>query len=438
MLQNVRISGLRGIVNTRDPDELTFWDAQQKGVAALGLTDARNGDITPEGKWRRRAGYAQRISGGFVTGYPTRDLSRVYAVTTSGSLVRVWPDWSTTTLAAGLSTVQGDWFEVGPRVYYLNGTDFLVIEGSEAFAWGIPVCPVPTVRASAGNLPAGLYQVTLTYMTPDGREGGALAGTVVEVPEDGGAIQIEGISQIPGYTVNVYLGSTNAHSAEGASWDGALLYWSMNTDQQAVTWNGPVTSLVTPLATQFMQPPNALGAAVGDFWRGRAWLGASYPTRGLSVVYPSEEHDLGNFDPQKAPITIPGAVNMIAGTPAALIIGSDQGVWTWDEDNLSRLCAYGTVPGRSSDLQDDGTLLFWTTHGLCRAPPFANLTEATVGIEPGLTASGKVLDQYGYRRYALLIQRHGEPFNIYQTPGGVWSFEPLLSSASMLSGSITA
>jgi hypothetical protein len=164
---------------------------------------------------------------------------------------------------------------------------------------------------------------------------------------------------------------------------------------------------------------------VGDFWRGRAWLGASYPTRGLSVVYPSEEHDLGNFDPQKAPITIPGTVNLIAGTPAALIIGSDQGVWTWDEDSLVRLLAYGTVPGRSADLQDDGSLLFWTTRGLCRAPPLANLTEATVGIEPGLTASGKVLDQYGYRRYVLLVEKQGKPFNIYDTPGGVWDAQAL-------------
>jgi hypothetical protein len=437
MLRNIRISGLRGIVNTRDPDELIAWDAVQKGVATLGLVDAVNGDITPQGKWRRRHGWKKLSSTGFVTAFSTRDFQRAYGVTAAGTLVRIWPDATLDVLASGLSTVQGDWVEVGSQVFYLNGTDYYVIMGSTARPWGIPVCPQPTLRAAAGNLPAGRYQVALTYMAADGREGGALAATTITL-DDGSAIAVDDITQLPGYQVNVYVGSTDAHAAEGDSWKSGMVYWATATTSTSVTWNGPITTLVDPILTQFFVPPGALGSAVGDFWRGRMWVGASYPDRAISVVYGSEEMGLEWFDPQKAMLAVPGAVNMLASVPEALIVGTDLGVWAWDEQGLTRLCNYGSVPGRNADREDDGNIVrFWTTRGLCQVMPFQNLTEQNLSIEPGVTANGRAIERDGFKRYMLLIQPSKlQAYNAYQTQGGVFGEWDLVSAAGRLTGTI--
>ncbi|GAA5785655.1 hypothetical protein [Chitiniphilus shinanonensis] len=75
------------------------------------------------------------------------------------------------TLRAGLA---GDWLAavaVGPSVYLSDGQTMLLIEDGAARPWTVPA-PLPQVARIDGAIPAGHYQLAITWVLDDGRESG--------------------------------------------------------------------------------------------------------------------------------------------------------------------------------------------------------------------------------------------------------------------------
>lgn len=60
----------------------------------------------------------------------------------------------------------------------------------------------------------------------------------------------------------------------------------------------------------------------------------------------------------------------------------------------------------------EGMAYFWTGRGFCKAYPFENLTEKTVGMPPGLWANTSMVYLNGAQQLVTITQGGGTPFNV--------------------------
>lgn len=175
------------------------------------LRDAVNVDITNGGRTLRRRGATA-----------LRKLAQIHSVfggsehllfMQAGALRRGIPP-ADVSLRTGLSAADMDYVEVNKDVYYSNGevTGKVIAAGTDA-PWGLklPISQPVLTPGVVGGLPAGRYQIAVTFVCSDGEESGALSPQPVDVVE-GGGIQLTAIPQPVEAGVNrvrIYRTSTN-------------------------------------------------------------------------------------------------------------------------------------------------------------------------------------------------------------------------------------
>jgi hypothetical protein len=401
-----------------------------------GLVRADNIDFDDPSNLVARSGYTTRIAGNFTDGYCTRDQQRAY-VADGNAIYRLNPDLTTTWLAALSSSAPIHWTEVNLATYAVNGTDFIVLEPNGARAWGLPVPAKPLVTATDGPLPAGRYQVALTYSDGYGRESGALDAVSCILSSPGGLF-ISGIQNITGLTTNCYISSTNSGRDEKAPTEEGQLKFAFQTDQTTQAWRGPLGSLVIPLTTQFLQPPWASAGTIPAYWNDRLWLAEFFPERGYSILWNSQDQGFDWFNFSEDGLPIHGEVVLLAGCMIGLVIGTKQELFLWNDEQLVRLATYGTTPGHHHFLDEDGALWFWSTRGVCvsgQAGPqgvskFTNLTDGNNSLPPGVRGTGMVIHQSGFKRYVVVVEDGGTADNP--------SWQVLYANASLPFGGFSA
>jgi len=393
-IEQVFITRYLGLTNRADP---LRRNQNGEGGFAAGLSVADNVDVDDEGKLRRAPGF-QRVRSGTVENlYTTHDEQRAFIVE-DGDLKELLPDWSTVPLWNALASPHLRWAEINDGLYATNGTDFLVVGFDAAREWGIPQPPIPDVVPTSGDLPAGRYQVTATYVAPDGRESGAPMGNWIDLDAPSG-LRIE-VTPPVGYRVRIHIAPT----------DTATFYAAYDTDEAITTYNGPLDALATPLTSQFLGPPP--GGHVVGYRLGRLYLGQYFPELNQSVIWPSEPLAYEWFDPAQA-IILPGEIRLIAGHPQGLILGCRDAVYAYDEgQGLQEVADYGVVKGWT-EAWDEGAWYFWTQRGLARGLPFENLTEDRVSVPPGRFGGGHIVEQDGFKRYVVVVADGGQPHNAY-------------------------
>ncbi len=299
--------------------------------------------------------------------------------------------------------------KINNRVYFSSEKDNGVFENGVARTWGIAVPPTPGVSITVGNLLAGAYQFTMTYMREDGQESGAALAGVVSVGSFATAGVIAGsdsgyglnfalpVSTDPGVALkNLYLSTPN----------GEVMYLAMSMPNSQLTalYNGNALELNLPLVTQFLSPA-PMGQLVG-YYSGHLFVASG------DMLYPSEPLAYELFDLRKG-IAMDGRITMFAvmedkerqgiqqGMDSGLFVGTDRscGVLIGKDDfQYVPKVDYGAVEGAVAYV--DGSLygdnsagarllpMWLTTQGICVGLPqmgIHNLTRTKFGY----TIAGK-------------------------------------------------
>ena len=385
------IDAFRGLQNVSDPLSLdNSW-----------LMRADNCIITDRGKLQRAGGFSRVDAADISTGaYATIDQQRLYWAV-EGSIYQVIAPPDEYIWLTNLTTSDPVRFaEVNGVVYYSNGTDFGALYPTGLRAWGIPNPPSPlNVTRQSGSLPAGTYQVCLTYVDPLGMESGNGPVIAISVP-DNSALAITGIAQMPPYATCVYATDANGSVFKRIS-DGA---------DSSMVWSAPPESMGIELGAVWCNPPHGVLPA---YWGGRMWTCDPYPTLDLTAVWRSLPIHYHLFDDGSEGMAVPGTVRMMMGCDEALIIGTDRAIYAWDDAKLTMLAPYGVTPGDHAKLFR-GDVYFWSLRGACKALPFENMTEHTYSFAPGTSAAAAVIEAGGFRRYVVALNAGGTPYNAYQ------------------------
>lgn len=389
-VKNQRIDKFKGLNNVSDPLRLGLgW-----------LSRADNVDITDTGALVRRGGYALYRSGVLSGAFNTADFKRLYVVD-GGALKRIDSASSAITLRTGLSNKQMHWVEVNNDVYFTNGIDSGIIRRDDSvidWAWSVPT-PV-VLSAGQGDLPAGQYQVACTYRMPDGRETGASAVSIIDLAA-GSSLVISSIPSVAGYVTRVYVAPANSR----------VLQLAFETTQASASWNATPDALGEELMYGVIFPL-PLGATQPTLWKGALYVMEYFPESNITVVWCSEPLGFHLFDQRAKFIVLKGKGVMLASHVNALLLGTDDAVYSWDGEKLTVEAEYGAVPGWGSVVDDDnGDVYFWTERGVCRAMPFANVTERQVSVAPGTQAGAAIVRQQGQKKYVVVLRRGGEAFN---------------------------
>lgn len=375
------------------------------------LTTALNCDIDDALVLRRRKGYSAPVIAGIDRCLWARG-SMCLGVG-SNSLKMVNPDYSTTTLRAGLTPGRDlDYDVMGDRAFYTNGAECGIVQNAASRSWGLERPAVPTATATGGTLIAGEYEFAVTYVRADGQESGTgVAGviTLQGLGVDGGII-LSGIS----VSTDPSVVAKNVYAAPAGS---STLYLRGTIPAAATTFTiAAVQHDANPLQTQFLGAPPA-GSCISVFkgWMLVAKDNGLYP----SEVYAPELFDYRKRVPFLDRITMLVALNgktdsVWVGTTSQVILLNGDSPASWE---FKVVADYGVIPGTAAladgEVLGDGTgageqaVLFATTRGLCLGRAngnFQNLTQARFAYPSMDRGAGLVRRHRGAVQYIASLE----------------------------------
>jgi hypothetical protein len=387
-MANAQITRFKGLNNVSDGLRLSDgW-----------LTTADNINITDTGAIVRRDGYTLALSGSYTGAYTTKDFTRMYVID-SGSLKKINADMTSVTLRSGITASPMYFAEVNQQVFYTNGVDSgIILIDDSVIDWYISVPPSPVLTAIGGSLDAGTYQVVCTYETVDGRESGS---------SDPAEITLDGTQQIHISNILPSAGRTCVYIAPANSTVYQLAFITKNTTQ---LWGSPPVALGRELLNHTLDPL-PLGAIVPTFWKGRMYLAEYLPSENASVVWYSLPFGFHLFDPSKDFFLVPGKCLTLCPTKETLVVGTDVQIFSYTGEALVTETNYGVVPGWpwAADENDDKWL--WTTHGVCSALPFSNLTLNQISVQSGVKVGAAIIQKSGIKQFVAALHRGGVAFN---------------------------
>jgi hypothetical protein len=361
----------------------------------LGDLDAAvNVDLDDTGRVSRRSGFGSRILSGPCHSVGPGGAGRCFVV--SGTvLYEIFQDLSTTALVTGLTANQPVSYLVsGNRYYWSNGIQKGCIEPTGNRSWGIQVPSRISATVGSGGLRLGHedtdtagYMFTMTYLRNDGQESGAPAAGYLDVP-DYGALVFDNLPVSSDPTVDrkiIYISTRN-----GEKLFRALVLTNATT---SATYQS-LGRLVTPLATQFLEPPVA-GSIIA--FQGGSMLIASGSTLRYSEPFAFELFDRRKYFNFSSTITIvfPTEDGTHVATQDAhfWLAGRSPDIYKSDQKTT-----YGAIPGTLDVC--DGSLL-----GKGESDGFVGVWASKQGIVAG-SGSGK-LENLTDKRFLYPIQDRG-------------------------------
>lgn len=368
-------------INEREGlEEFSQWRGLRNNVApeSFGrgdLVSALNCDVDDALGIGRRKGYSTVVTSAidrslFASGATCLGVG-------SNSLKQVNPDWTTTVLRTGLTATRAlSYAAVADRIYWSNGIDLGCVQNGTNRTWGITLPAAPLAVATGGSLPAGKYQIAVTYLRSDGQESGAARAGTIELTTTGGiALSVIPVSTDPTVTDKaIYISPVG----------GETLYRAGVIDNSTTDFAiREVRMSASPLLTQFLSPPPA-GDHIAYF---KGWMLVASGSR----LYPSESYAPELFDVRKS-IPFADRITMVAPAKDGVWLGSSNQVLHMTGDSpeawVFRVVAeYGVIPGTltygDGELLGDGSAageqvaFFASKRGLCAGLPGGRLTNLT-------------------------------------------------------------
>lgn len=314
----------------------------------LALREADNVDLDRAGYASRRGGYTAGFVGQLTHSLWSDDLLQFGLMVDDGVLHAVHAGGSVQSLGTIVGNQPLSYALVNDRVFFSNQYACgLVTLDLQVNAWA-PAQPAgqPAVSAVSGmSLPAGTYQVAITYTDLLGRESGSSLAVQVQVSANGG-IALQGIPQpadiTANPTINVYASNANDQVLR--------LYATMPSGLNSLTIEQDAQGRA--LATQFLSSMPA-GQIV------RLHSGRQFVAQGRYLRWsPALRYGLTN--PSKNVIRFRDPIDMVEpigrGGAGAGVFVATGGKTYWlggaDPDTFSQRIAHsaGVVPGTSITL----------------------------------------------------------------------------------------
>ena len=401
----------------RDQDVVTYRtftglrnDVNPERFDAGDLAVASNVNLDKSGSLSRRDGYTSQVAGAAhsLWSNPQGSLCLFCQGT---ALYQLNADYSTTPLRTLTCDLPVSYVQAADRVYFSNGVDTGVLDAGAVRSWGLPVPALPAVSLGTGMMPAGRYQLTMTWLRADMQESGAGLAMVIDVPQDNSALVLSDIPVSADPTVVgkiVYVSPFN----------GELLYAAMTLPnaQTAAIYANDTTELTRPLDTQFLQPAPA--GQIVAYYRGRLYVASG------DTLYASEGYGYEWFDLRKY-LQLDGRITMLApitdhelfdrSRSSGFFVGTDQSCGVLiggDSTDMQYVpkTSYGAIEGSlamvdasllgGADQAGTRELPVWlTTAGVCAGMPemlVKNFTRSRFTFDVG--SRGAALFQPGQNR----------------------------------------
>ena len=363
-----KIANFSGINNRVDPTKLGLeWQL----VAQNTLCDNAQYHVV-------RPGYIEFLSDA-VDAYGTDD-GRLFSVTSAGVLLEVASDGSTRQRALGFTGAPFQWTELGYAIFAMSESTSWIIYPDRVVTWGIPTLDSPVVTLTNGNLAAGTYLSACILIDPYGRQGGCSGISSIKVDDGQGVIITS--PDVAGYTTRSYFSSTN----------GKILYSSGNLSSGSIAiTDSPIEG--PRLTTQNYYPPpnNVIISAEGN----RICVSVWEPEKDRSVLYWSKPDYPHLFDFESNYQIISGKTTILAQSQGILLICTDRSIYSYQLGSpAQQLANYGAFQDTAQRL-DSSQIVFWTERGLCRFPPFENITDQVLIPDNRSFSSGALLNHYG-------------------------------------------
>lgn len=365
-----------GLMTADDPFEVGFD----------GFVIADNVDMRRQKKVTRRPGFADTgyIAGGVIhSAYADK---KIFIFQEGTELKRFISATETTVLRSGL-TAGGRLSaqRIAGRVYWSNTTETGVIEpNGNARALGVAVPERDVGSVVSGNLGAGRYQYTWTFVEADGRESGSLDPTLVELPENSGL----SFTFSAGLARNFWISETNGQELYLAATTGA---GDTSLNYRAIQ---PNSSIV--LDRLLMSPPPA--------WTDIDWYRAVLMFAVGDNVEWSQPFDYELRDQAMNYLHFGEPVEVIASLRDGFYVGTDSGIYWYSGADMSQLdmtqvADYGSIRGTKTHIngavvgngESSERIPLWATQrGIVMGLPggsLRNLHENKVDFPGGLTGT---------------------------------------------------
>lgn len=391
----IRIADFRGKNNVSLP-EMTEINEFQRVVNAY---------VNDQRRFRRRPGYQKVYSGNVHSVFS----DGVYILFREGTELKMLnSDYSATTLQ---SDINGNrtmrYLAMHNRIYYSDGVATGIFEAGTVRTWGLEVPSPPLLTETVGDLPAGRYQVALTYVRNDGQESGSMGASHVDVTDGGIIVSNIPVSADPTVQwVNVYMSTTN----------GEVLYRAMTVANgtTSVTYRDDGKEASSPLATGHMAAPPA--GQLLAWHNGRIWIAQD------NIIWYTNEYAPELIDLDRNFIPLQSRVTLLAPVEGGLFIGTPQetvfilGDPTGPDTRYIRKEEHGPIEGTQVAIDGQSTGLegltgdawLWTSSaGVCvggREGQFANLTGSSVKFFDATKGTGVIQSVHDADLYVVGLQ----------------------------------
>ncbi len=359
------------------------------------LKKVLNFNIDKTGNISKRKGYAKVIGGNFSSLWASENGLGCYG-TLNGDLVRIYQDYSTEVLQSNIGSSKISFEEIDGIIYYCSNDTTGIINNGVRRSWGIERnWNSPTLSSTAGNLPAGIYQFTYTWVYADGRESGCSRASVISVPDNSGVSVQIGAAPSGALYARVYCSSHN----------GSQLYYHGISNPSSTYLVTNIKDAVDPL--RFFNIDKAPNGHITKYYRGRIYVASgnilwySEPFQyeqfrldsnyfefpeGIREIMPVEDgiwigsdklYYLSGEEPEKFKRSTKEHVKIVAGTSTKIsgsyihldntpigykwLVTSDLGIWVLFNQGL---CINLTAENVSLDRADSGTSLFLQDSGI--------------------------------------------------------------------------
>jgi len=316
------------------------------------LRRALNVDLDDGGKVYRRPGRTLTLAATAPHSLWS-DGEAVYYVSGTELLRGVSLSSPPTVIATVSADLPVSFCKVNEVPYWSNGVESGRILSGVSEPWSVPTPPwQPAATAvSTGGMPAGRYQVAITFARR-GEEGGAIQPTILSVPA-GGGIDLSAIPQNPAAdSVRVYLSTP----------DGDQLYFHSYIPAATTTASLVHKNLGKPLATLFLDEMPA--GRIVRHKHGRLWVANS------NILACSEALRYGLTNPGKHFFLFPADITVLEPVDDGAYVVADKTYFlggTSPEAMTQRVVldatgVFGTgmtLAAHRTGLQATGELAYW-------------------------------------------------------------------------------
>lgn len=321
----ITISGFEGIRNIVPEERLKPTE----------LTVGSNIDIDETGRISRRRGTNRIVN---TTSAHSLHSTGDRALFVDGtSLKSLDKDFTTvTTLRSDLTSgLKMKYISIPGRTFFSNGIQTGCLMSSGVRSWGLTVPTLPTTTETIGELPAGTYSYSITYVRSDGQESGApLAGNITITANKGisfSSIPVSSDSSVS--HKRIYISSYNSE----------VLYLTMTLPAATTSavYRGYKEGII-PLITSHKGPPPA--GNILEYYNSRIYI-AKDNVLWFTDVFNYELVDFRkNFIQFDAKIATVAAMEdgLFVGTEAETLFLSGQSA---ERMTMNKVADYGTIPG---------------------------------------------------------------------------------------------